>query len=81
MVQAADLRSVLARPTAHPLQAGNIELITLGTTIGMMLANVPAVLLEDVLTKVVPLQHVRRAAALLFAAIGTWVVFSAFNAM
>ena len=62
-------------------QFHNIELITLGTTIGMMLANVPAVLLGDVLTKVVPLQHVRRAAALLFAAIGTWVVFSAFNAM
>jgi Ca2+/H+ antiporter, TMEM165/GDT1 family len=55
-------------------QFQNIELITIGTTVGMMLANVPAVLLGEALTKVVPLKHVRTAAALLFAAIGIWVL-------
>ena len=58
-------------------QFRNIALVTLGTTIGMMLANIPAVLLGEAATKVVPLKHVRRAAALLFAVIGVWVVLAA----
>lgn len=48
--------------------------ITAGTTLGMMLANVPAVLLGNQLIKRVPLQAVRIAAALLFLAIGIWVL-------
>ena len=58
-------------------QFHNIELVTVGTTIGMMLANVPAVFLGEVVTKVVPLQYVRIAAAFIFAAIGFWVVLAA----
>jgi putative Ca2+/H+ antiporter (TMEM165/GDT1 family) len=58
-------------------QFRNIALVTLGTTIGMMLANIPAVLLGEAATKVVPLKHIRRAAALLFAVIGVWVVLAA----
>jgi Ca2+/H+ antiporter, TMEM165/GDT1 family len=60
-------------------QFRNIELVTVGTTVGMMLANVPAVLLGGALIKVIPLQHVRRAAAFLFAAIGVWIVLGASN--
>lgn len=60
-------------------QFRNIELVTVGTTVGMMLANVPAVLLGSALIKVVPLQHVRRAAAFLFAGIGMWIVLGASN--
>lgn len=54
----------------------DVPLVTLGTTIGMMLANVPAVLLGEAATKIVPLKHVRIAAALLFAVIGLWVTFA-----
>jgi Ca2+/H+ antiporter, TMEM165/GDT1 family len=41
-----------------------------GTTIGMMLANVPVVLLGDAAAKKLPLKLVRTAAALIFAAMG-----------
>ena len=51
-----------------------IVLVTLGTTAGMMLANVPAVYLAEAATRVVPLQYVRIAAALIFAAIGLWIL-------
>ncbi|MBL6617947.1 MAG: TMEM165/GDT1 family protein [Reyranella sp.] len=55
----------------------DVALVTLGTTIGMMLANVPAVLLGEAATRIVPLKYVRGAAALLFAAIGLWIVAAA----
>ena len=50
--------------------------VTIGTTLGMMLANVPAVLLGGELVKRVPLQTVRIVAALLFAALGIWLLLS-----
>ena len=49
-------------------------LVTAGTTLGMMAANVPAVLLGNELIKRVPLATVRIAAALLFLAIGLWLL-------
>jgi putative Ca2+/H+ antiporter (TMEM165/GDT1 family) len=55
-----------------------IALVTVGTTLGMMLANVPAVLLGEAATKVVPLKWVRIGAAVIFAAIGVWVLVAAF---
>ena len=48
--------------------------VVLGTTIGMMLANVPVVFLGDALIKRVPLQWVRVAAAVMFAALGLYVL-------
>jgi putative Ca2+/H+ antiporter (TMEM165/GDT1 family) len=48
--------------------------VTLGTTLGMMLANVPAVLLGGELVRRVPLQAVRVAAAALFAVLGGWLL-------
>lgn len=48
--------------------------VTAGTTIGMMLANVPAVFLGNELIKRVPLKTVRIVAALLFLAIGLWLL-------
>ncbi|WP_313434824.1 TMEM165/GDT1 family protein [Novosphingobium sp.] len=45
-----------------------------GTTIGMMLANVPAVFLGNEIIKRVPLNVVRTIAALLFLAIGLWLL-------
>ena len=44
--------------------------VTIGTTLGMMIANVPAVLLGDKLLARVPLKAVRMAAAALLALLG-----------
>lgn len=48
--------------------------VTAGTTLGMMLANVPAVLLGNALIRRVPLHIVRMIAALLFLGIGLWLL-------
>lgn len=48
----------------------SLLLVTAGTTVGMMLANVPAVLFGDVLARMVPLQIVRAAAAGSFVVLG-----------
>ena len=55
-------------------QFQNVMLVTLGTTLGMMLANVPAVYLGDRIVQRVPLGAVRGVAALIFLAIGMWVI-------
>ena len=47
-----------------------VLLVTAGTTLGMMLANVPAVYLGEAATKIVPLKYVRIGAALVFLALG-----------
>lgn len=44
--------------------------VTAGTTLGMMLANVPAVFLGDVLLKKVPIRLVHAVAAAIFITIG-----------
>ena len=48
--------------------------VTMGTTLGMMLANVPAVFLGHEVLKYVPLNIVRMIAAGLFLLIGVWVL-------
>jgi putative Ca2+/H+ antiporter (TMEM165/GDT1 family) len=58
-----------------------ITAVTIGTTLGMMLANVPAVLLGDKVTRLVPLRYVRLTAAAIFAVIGASVVVAALRAM
>ncbi|HEX7819743.1 MAG TPA: TMEM165/GDT1 family protein [Sphingobium sp.] len=47
--------------------------VMLGTTLGMMVANVPAVFLGNELIKRVSLKMVRTVAALLFLVIGLWL--------
>lgn len=56
-----------------------IALVTAGTTLGMMIANVPAVFLGEAATKVVPLNVVRIIAAGIFALIGVWILLTAFG--
>jgi putative Ca2+/H+ antiporter (TMEM165/GDT1 family) len=56
-----------------------IALVTAGTTLGMLLADVPAVLLGEAATQVLPLRYVRWAAAALFGIIGAWVLLAAFH--
>jgi putative Ca2+/H+ antiporter (TMEM165/GDT1 family) len=48
--------------------------VTAGTTLGMMLANVPAVLFGDVLARRVPIDSVRACAAAAFAVLGALVL-------
>ncbi len=51
-------------------------LVTVGTTLGMLAANVPAVLLGERLVKVIPLSTIRYAAAALFVVLGIYMLFS-----
>jgi len=48
--------------------------VVAGTTLGMMLANVPAVLLGDVAAKKLPMKVVHRIAASIFLALGVSVL-------
>lgn len=52
----------------------NLFVVTAGTTAGMMIANVPAVLLGERATRVVPMQWVHRIAAAVFALLGVLVL-------
>jgi len=47
--------------------------VTAGTTLGMMIANVPAVLLGERAVRFVPIAWVHRMAALVFAVLGLLV--------
>ncbi len=47
--------------------------VTIGTTLGMMAANVPAVLLGQRIIALVPLRVVHVAAAVLFLGLGLWL--------
>jgi putative Ca2+/H+ antiporter (TMEM165/GDT1 family) len=58
-----------------------VALVTAGTTLGMMLANIPAVLAGEAATRVVPLAIVRMVAAAIFALIGVWVLLGAFGVL
>jgi len=55
---------------------GDVLAVTAGTTLGMMLANVPVVLAGEALIRHVPLKAVRTAAAILFVAMGAWLLRS-----
>jgi putative Ca2+/H+ antiporter (TMEM165/GDT1 family) len=54
---------------------GAYAAVVIGTTLGMMLANVPAVLLGERITRVVPTRVVHAIAAAIFAVLGLVVLF------
>jgi Ca2+/H+ antiporter, TMEM165/GDT1 family len=58
-------------------QYQSLWVVTAGTTLGMMLANVPAVLLGGKALKFVPIVWVHRIAALVFALLGVAVLTGA----
>ena len=58
-------------------QYQSVALVTAGTTLGMMIANVPAIFLGHELLKRVNLDTVRKIAAGLFLVIGLWVLVQA----
>lgn len=54
-------------------QFRSVIAVTLGTTLGMMLANVPAIYFGNRIVEIVPLRTVRLVAALLFLIVGIWI--------
>ncbi|WP_336957884.1 TMEM165/GDT1 family protein [Sphingobium aquiterrae] len=52
----------------------NVFAVTAGTTLGMMIANVPAVVFGEALAKRVPMRALQIGAALLFLALGLWML-------
>jgi len=63
--------------TALAARFHDIAFVAAGTTVGMMLANAPAVFLGDRVTKIVPLKYVRIGAALIFLGLGVWALIEA----
>ena len=57
----------------------DVASVAAGTTLGMMIADAPAVFLGDALVRIVPLKLARIVAAALFAAIGLWQLASALH--
>ena len=55
-------------------QYASLSMVVVGTTLGMMAANIPAVLLGERLTHYIPLRKMRFIAAGLFALFGTLVL-------
>lgn len=56
-------------------QYASLFWVVMGTTLGMMLANVPAVLLGDKMANKLPLNLVHGVAALIFVGLGLWVLW------
>ena len=52
----------------------DVLIVAAGTTTGMMLANIPAVLLGHNVTRILPVKWLRWAAALVYLALGVWGV-------
>jgi putative Ca2+/H+ antiporter (TMEM165/GDT1 family) len=59
----------------------SLLLVTAGTTLGMMAANVPAVLLGEVAATKIPLKLVHSVAALIFAIMGVLVLMNVGDAL
>jgi putative Ca2+/H+ antiporter (TMEM165/GDT1 family) len=53
-----------------------VALVAAGTTLGMMIANVPAVFIGEAAANRLPLKYIRWAAATCFAAIGLWILIA-----
>jgi putative Ca2+/H+ antiporter (TMEM165/GDT1 family) len=57
-------------------QFQSILLVAAGTTLGMMLANGPAVWLGETLATRLPMKYIRWTAAAAFAGIGLWILIA-----
>lgn len=75
LVEIGDKTQVATVALAARFQA--VITVAAGTTLGMMIANAPAVWLGEAATKIAPLKYVRIAAAVLFLIIGVWALAEA----
>jgi putative Ca2+/H+ antiporter (TMEM165/GDT1 family) len=55
-------------------QYPSLVAVVIGTTLGMLLANVPVVFAGNFAAARIPLRAIRIVAALMFAALGVWVI-------
>jgi putative Ca2+/H+ antiporter (TMEM165/GDT1 family) len=58
-------------------QFPSVGLVTAGTTLGLMIANVPAVMLGNALVQRISMKAVRIVAAASFVAVGAWMLVEA----
>ena len=56
-----------------------IGLVAAGTTLGMMIANVPAVFMGEGVTRLLPMRAIRIGAAAIFVALGLWTLIELFQ--
>ena len=56
-----------------------VDLVAIGTTLGMMIANVPAVFLGDRITRLIPMRVMRIAAAIIFLILGALAIRELFG--
>jgi Ca2+/H+ antiporter, TMEM165/GDT1 family len=75
LVEIGDKTQIATAALAARFQ--EIAVVTIGTTLGMLIANVPAVYLGEAATRVVPLRWVRIGAAIIFVALGVWALIDA----
>ena len=57
-------------------QFASLAAVVVGTTLGMMIVNVPTVLIGRAASEKIPFRAVRIAAAALFAGLGVWVLLA-----
>ena len=74
LVEMGDKTQVATAALAARFQ--DIVLVAIGTTLGMMIANVPAVLVGEAAATKLPLKYIRWAAAASFAVIGLWILIA-----
>ena len=76
VVRDLDGLSLYAVAFAAPLATSILALVVAGSTLGMMIANGPAVFAGEAAATRLPLKWIRRAAAAGFAATGLWVLLA-----
>ncbi len=74
LVEMGDKTQVATAALAARFEA--IVPVVAGSTLGMMIANAPAVFLGQAMADRLPLDWIRRAAAVAFAAIGLWILIA-----
>ncbi|HEY0053679.1 MAG TPA: TMEM165/GDT1 family protein [Caulobacteraceae bacterium] len=72
LVEMGDKTQVATAAMAARFQ--DVAAVVAGSTLGMMIANVPAVLIGEAAATRLPLKSIRWAAAASFAAVGVWVL-------
>ncbi|HYF23327.1 MAG TPA: TMEM165/GDT1 family protein [Caulobacteraceae bacterium] len=72
LVEMGDKTQVATAALAARFQ--EVVAVTAGTTLGMMLANAPAVLIGEAAATRLPLKWIRYAAAAGFAGVGLWIL-------
>ena len=73
----AEARSITAVTAPKELTIelnGRHEMVVVGTTLGMLIANVPVVFAGKLAADRIPFKAIRIVAAAIFAAIGAWVL-------